>query len=522
MKIHAIDLLLIGLYFMMTLGIGYYAGRKNNSTGQYFLAGKSFPGWVIGISFIGTIISSVTFIGIPADSFKTAWFRFLPNLALPLVAIIAAHCFIPFFRRGTITSAYQYLSMRFGGSISYYAAAVFVVTQLVRTSIIAYLLSLLLSEITGWSFYGSLLAIVGFTAVYTIKGGFKAVIWTDVIQTFVLILAAFACIGFIIANVPGGLSTIFSDAIAHNKLSFLHDYDPGTATLVPVKSGFSLSEKTALMLILAGFIQYLGGQLNQESVQRWCSAKSAKEAKKSVYFMGIGCIPIWAFFQFLGTAIFVFFLYHPDGVASDIAGGVRKAEEIMPYFITQYLPVGLKGLTIAGALAAAMSTLSSCINATSMVIVRDFYKKIRVSETDERHDLKLARLLSVFVALLMIGGSVAIYLADTMTLTDLMITLTAIISSGVPGVFLAGMFTRRATLAGSWAGLFASLFFVVWVRLSPAAWFPDILRIDIFSYYVAIIGNLLSFSLACFFSKRHEKQNLSNLTVWDQSSTPLE
>ena len=522
MKIHAIDFLVIIVYFIITLGIGYYVGRKNKSTNQYFLAGKSFPGWVVGISFIGTIISSVTFMGIPADSFKTAWFRFLPNLALPVVAIIAAHFFIPFFRRGTITSAYQYLSLRFGTSISYYAAATFVLTQLMRTSVIAYLLALLLENITGWSFYSSLLAIVGFTAIYTIKGGFKAVIWTDVIQTFVLILAAFACIGFIIASVPGGLGTIFTDALAHHKLSFMHDYDQATASLTPVGMGFSFSEKTVLMLILAGFVQYLSGQLNQESVQRWCSVKSAGEARKSLYYMGFGCIPVWAFFQFLGTAIFVFFLYKSDSVAGEIARGVRKAEEIMPYFITAYMPIGLKGLTIAGALAAAMSTLSSCINATSMVIVKDFYKKIHRGETSDRHDLQLARLLSIVVALLMIGGSVAIYLADTMTLTDLVLTLTAIISSGVPGVFLAGMLTRRANLKGSWIGLLASLFFVIWVRLSPCDWFPEALRIDVFSYYVAIFGNIISFAFAYLLSKRAAKKELRDLTVWDQSSAPLE
>ena len=523
MKITLIDFFIIALYFAFTMAVGYFCGRGNKSTNQYFLAGGSFSGLVIGISFVGTLISSVTFIGIPADSFKTAWLRFVPNLAIPIVALMAARFFVPFFRRGTITSAYEYLALRFDGSVSFYAACAYIVTLLLRTSMIAYLLALLLGEIIGWGFYTSLLAIVGFTAVYTTKGGFTAVIWTDVIQTFVLVAAALACLVFIACSVPGGLGTIFTEALAHHKLSFAHDYDPATAALAPVAAGFSLSEKTALMLLLAGFVQYISVQLNQESVQRWCSAKSANDAKKSLYYMAAGCLPVWAFFQFLGTAIFVFFLYHPDAVAAGVLAGARKAESIMPYFISNHMPAGLKGLVIAGALAAAMSTLSSCINTTSMVLVRDIYHKLRRTPASDRHDLVLAKRLSIVIALMMIGGSIAIYLADTVTLTDMMLTLTAIIASGVPGIFLAGMLTRRASLRGAWAGLAASMFFVLWVKLSPLGWFPAALRLDVFSYYVAIIGNILSFGLAWLVGGRDRaKKEMNNLTVWNQGGAPLE
>jgi len=526
MKLSFLDLIVIAVYFTATLAIGYYSGRRSGSTGQYFLANKSFSGWAIGISFIGSIISSVTFIGIPADSFKTAWLRFIPNLALPLVALIAAWAFVPFFRRGTLTSAYEYLSRRFGGSISTYAAATFLLTQVVRTSVISYLLALLMVGITGWSFTLSLVIVVGVTTVYTVKGGIKAVIWTDVVQTFVLLLGVLACIGFIIHALPDGLATVFRDAYANHKLSVAHDFDSATKELVSVGVGFSLGEKTVLMLLVAGFVQYLSVQLDQSTVQRWCVATTAAEARRSVYVLGLGCIPVWALFQFLGTCLFVFYLHHPDSTSSAILAGTEKAESIVPYFISQNLPAGLRGMVIAGALAAAMSTLSACINSASMVIVDDFYRKLRNKEAEDGHYLKIAKWSSVLIALAMAAGAVGIYTTDTLTLTDLILTLTAVIASGVPGVFLAGMLTQRANIVGAWAGLCVSMVFVAWAKLSDAGMLPISFSLSVFAYYVAVIGNLISFSVAYLVSacagKKRTPRDLTNLTVWSQSKTSLE
>ena len=526
MKISLLDLVVIALYFAMTLAIGYFSGRRSSSTGQYFLANKSFSGWAIGISFIGSIISSVTFIGIPADSFKTAWLRFVPNLALPLVALLAAWAFVPFFRRGTLTSAYEYLARRFGGSISTYAAATFLITQVVRTSVISYLLALLLAGITGWSFGWSLVTVVGVTTIYTVKGGIKAVIWTDVVQTFVLLLGVIACIGFIIHALPEGLMTVFKDGWAHHKLSAAHDFDAATKTLEPVGLGFSLSEKTVLMLFVAGFVQYLSVQLDQSTVQRWCVATTAAEARRSVYVLGFGCIPVWGLFQFFGTCLFVYYLHFQDSLASAVLTGAEKAESIVPHFISQALPGGVRGVVIAGALAAAMSTLSACINSASMVIVNDFYRKLRRQAADDTHFLAVAKGTSVFIACCMAAGAAGIYMTDTLTLTDLILSLTALIASGVPGVFLAGMLTKRVNVVGAWAGLCVSMAFVLWVKLSQSGVLPAALSLNVFSYYVAVIGNVLSFSVAYVvsmsFGKDKAPRDLTNLTVWSQSKTSLE
>ena len=144
-----LDVVVLVAFFGVTLGMGFFFARKNNSTEEYFLGGRSFPGWAIGLSLLGTSISSITFIAFPADSFKTTWIRFLPHIMFPLVVLLSSFLFLPFFRRGTISSAYGYLSVRFGPSVSCYAALIFFLIQIIRTSTIVFLISLLMQTITG-------------------------------------------------------------------------------------------------------------------------------------------------------------------------------------------------------------------------------------------------------------------------------------------------------------------------------------------------------------------------------------
>ena len=519
------DIIILVFYFLSMITVGFYVGRKNKSTDQYFLGGKSYSGLVIGISFVGSIISSSTFLAIPADAFKTAWLRFVPNLAFPFIALIAAYFLIPFFRRGTITSSYQYLALRFGNSISAYAGIVFIITQLLRTSTIAYLLSLLVGEITGWGFTYSLLIIVGVTAIYTVKGGLNAVIWTDVIQAIILVIGGLVCVAIPILDHPNGLGGLISDAIAHNKFSF-YDLDPDSGTLVPTKWFGGFSEKTVFMIFLVGFIQFLNGQFDQSAVQRWCTAKSAKEARKSMFVLAASCLPIWALFQFIGICLFVFFLSRSDPTVSEILSGARKAEEILPYFIMQYLPVGLPGLVIAGAFAAGMSTLSAATNVASMVSTDDIYAKYINKNASDAQRLLLGKGFSIFYSAFMIIGALAIYKLDMLTLTDFMLAAGVVITIGVPSVFLGGMFTTRIHLRTIWIGVASALCFMFWVLLSnkQESPIPENLKISIPPYYASIIGNFLSLGIAYVISIFHKapSRNLENLTIWTQTREPLQ
>jgi SSS family solute:Na+ symporter len=522
MKLGIVDTSVLVIYFVSQIAIGLYVGRKNKSTDQYFLAGKSFSGVIIGISFIGSVISSSTFLAFPADAFKTAWLRFVPHFAFPVVTLLAAWLLVPFFRRGTITSAYQYLALRYGPSISTYAAVVFILMQLLRTSMIAYLLSLLVSEMTGWGFAWSLLLIVGVTALYTVKGGLKAVIWTDVIQTFVLLIGGVACIVFVFVHAPGGLGGVFSDAATHHKFSF-YDMD-GSGRLVPTKWVAGFSDKSVLMLFLIGCVSFLNLQFDQSTVQRWCSARTAADARRSMYVLGAGCVPVWGLFQFLGVCLFVFFLHHPDEVSGGVLSGLYKAERILPHFIMTHLSGGLAGLVIAGAFAAGMSTLSACINVSSMVAVNDVYVKYINKSAPDGVRLFFGKALSLAISALMIAGALLIYNMPMLTLTDFMLTAGVIFTIGIPSVFLAGMLTRRVDVAAVWPGVVIGMLFTAWILLGNSGRLPASLTLTMPSYYVSIFGNLLALGIALvlsFFLKPRPR-DLTNLTVWDQSGKPLE
>jgi SSS family solute:Na+ symporter len=513
-KLHPVDIVVIIVYFALTVAFALRISLRNKNADRYFLGGRDFPGWAIGISFVGAMISSVTFIALPADSFKTTWVRYIPYLGFPLLILISVYVFIPFFRRGTLTSAYQYLSLRFGPSISAYGACVFLAAQIIRTASVVYLMAVLMAALTGLSVEWSILIAGGITALYTVKGGFEAVIWTDVIQTFVLILGALVIIAVIVGNIPGGFWEILREAMAADKFS-IKDLNPATGALEPVATGFSFTEKTVTMLILVGLTQYIAGKLNQESVQRWCSSRSSREATKSMVVLGVCSLPIWAAFMFMGTALWVYYQHFPDETSLGILGGTLKAEGILPHFIITVLPPGLSGVVISAALAAAMSTLSSAINSGSMVLVHDLYKKYLVKTRDNRHYLRAGRLASLLVSALMVGGAFVFHLSDTKTLNDFTIIITAILGGGIAGMFLFGMLCRRGDARAVLAGIAATVAFTIYALLMQYGALPRVFD----PYYTAIIGNaimvVVCYAASWIFKTR--PRDLTNLTVWDRT-----
>lgn len=518
--IHFADWVVLVVYFVGIMAMGlHFSKRSRVSSDAYFLGGRSFPGWAIGISLIGTMISSVTFIAYPADSYKTAWVRFLPNLAFPIVVLISAYLFIPFFRRGTITSAYQYLSLRFGTSISVYAASVFLLSNLFRVATITYLAAMLLSAVVKLPVIWCIAIAGGFTAIYVVKGGVEAVVWTEVVQTLVLLCGAMMCIGFIVWILPGGLRQIISEATASGKLSF-RDLNPLTGTLEPIASGFSLTDKTGPMLILVGFVQYMGGKLDQITVQRWCSAKSAHEARKSMLVLGVASVPIWALFMFLGTCLWVYFQHYPTELSQAVLKGQAKAEEILPHYIVTVLPAGAAGLVIAAAIAAAMSTLGGCINAISMVWVRDLYQPHLVKGRGDKHYLRMGFLSSIVTSIVMMVGAYLFYKSNAKTFADLALIISALLGGGISGAFLLGMLTRIADLRAVFVGIVANAIFTLYslcVQFDLAPSYYDL-------YYTALIGNGITFAVGYLSARLRNvrpRSSLTNLTIWDQSKDAL-
>ena len=513
-----LDIVMLAGYLGCMALMGLWFSRKNTNTEEYFVGGRSFPGWAIGLSMVGTSISSVTFLAFPADAYKTGWLRFLPNLMLPVAVLIAAYVFLPFFRRGNLTTAYEYLEERFGPSIRVYAAFSFIIAQLFRVSIILYLISLVVHEMTGLDptlciFVGGVLV-----AFYTVIGGIDAVVWTDVVQTIVLVVGGLVCMVYIVAHLPGGLSEIFSVASEHGKFA-LAEVNNGVAQAP--SWALSFSEKTVTMMLLLGLMAYLTEYCsNQNIVQRYVAAKSTKEAKRAMFICTAASVPIWAFFMFLGTSLYVYYQAFPDPRAVEMLTGVRKAEQVLPYFIMTQLPPGVAGLVIAAALAAAMSSLDSSINAISTVGVVDIYRRHMVKTQADRHYLKVAWGIATFAAVFMIGGAIVLAKIETKTLQDTAAIITSLLAGGMLGVFFIGFFTRRGDARAVWLGIACSFTFTLWTVVAKYRpdMLPDALAVPFDLYYTGLLGNLIMFGVgyAGGVLLPTKPRDLKRLTIWDQ------
>lgn len=494
MLLGELDLAVLCGYMLLITGIGLYFAGKNTNTEEYFVGGRSFSGWIIGLSLVGTSISSITFLAYPGDAFKTAWLRFVPNLMLPVGVLIAAIYFLPFFRRGRITSAYEFLQQRFGTSVRVYGAIAFLVGQLARISMILYLLSLVIHEISGLNVEACILIGGIFVAFYTIIGGIDAVVWTDVLQTVVLVAGGLACFWIIVDALPGGLNQIIDVAQSHGKLSFSELKD---GNLQPVSWDFSLHEKTVPMMLLIGLSAWLTEySSNQNVIQRYCASKSSDEARKAMLVCVISSLPIWAFYMFLGTSLFAFFQQFPSSAATEMLHGSRAAEQILPYFIMNHMPAGFAGLVIAAALAAAMSSLDSSINAISAVWVVDIYRPHLRPNRSDIHYLKAAWLAATVTALVMVIGAESLAHSTSKTLQDTATILASLLAGGMLGLYLLGFFTQTGKAGAVWIGIVCTALFTGWTVLSKHDLVPSGLSVPFDLYYTGVIGNLIMFAVS--------------------------
>ena len=490
MHLSPVDLAVLVTYFGMMLGLGAYFSRKNTTTEQYFLGNRNFSGWVIGLSLVGTSISSITFLAYPGDAFKTNWLRFLPNLMLPIAVIVAAAWFLPRLRKSNAVTAYEFLETRFGPIVRSYGAIAFLFAQTARVSMVLYLISLVLQTITGLPATYCVLIAGFFVAAYTIMGGIEAVIWTDVIQTIVLIAGGLFCIGSIVIAIPGGLGTILETAWAADKLS-VGDFTANgyqSASWLP-----ALTEKTALMMLLIGLISWLTEySSNQNTVQRFCASRSESEARKALFICAAVSLPTWAFFMFLGTALWVFFGNFPAELATGILEGKNKAEEILPYYIIHHLPVGLVGLVLAAAIAAAMSSLDSSINAMATVATHDLYRRFSVKERSDAHYLRFARWFTTGSSLLMMAGALYLIDASTSTLQDTATIITALFAGGLLTIYLIGFFSKRCSTIHISLGIAATMLYTGWTLLAS----DNVAPYPFDLYYTGLIGNIVMFVVA--------------------------
>ena len=497
------NIAVVVLFLFAMAGMGVYFLKRNNSSEEYFLGGRKIPGWALGLSMVGTSISSITFLALPAAAFVLDYRQLTPNLFMPVAALIACWIFIPFFRRGLKTTAYEYLESRYGTGIRIYAALYSLLGQLLRLAIILYLVVLPLSEMLDISESTAILAFGVITCFYTVFGGIEAVVWTDVVQTVILLGGGLLCVAAVAFQLPGGLPQILEIGMEYDKFS-----------LGPLD--FSFSERTFWVMSLIGFIGFISEfSSNQNVVQRYIAAPTLREARKATLICIVMSLPTWIFFFFIGTCLFVFYKVHPS---AEVAA--MKPDDVLPHFILTEIWPGVGGVIIAACLAAAMSSLSSSINAVSTIWTIDFLRLIR-HKSEDRFELVNAKLASGFAGLFMIAGAWAISLIPRESVYDLGTILAALFCSAGLTPFMLGFFTTRVGNKAILFGMWTALLFSIYNILNYFGCLPVELRWNIHIYMAGVVCNLvmliasLGYSL---FRPAPVTERLTGLTVWTLES----
>ncbi|NOY59050.1 MAG: sodium/solute symporter [Calditrichaeota bacterium] len=449
------DIFAIILYFVGIIGVGVWTTKKIKVSEDFFIGGRSMPGWAVGISLLGTAISSVTFLAYPGTAFAGNWSRLLPGLMLPIAAFAGIIFFVVFYRRSGFVSAYEYFEKRFGVWGRSYASFVYVLFAIYRVGTVLFLLALPLRVLTGWNL-PSIIVVVGIlVTLYTLMGGLEAVIWTDVVQTILLVLGGLFTVAIIFSKVDGGMFGVLKYAADAGKFK------------VTTSWNFDLTRDTFWMFTITGIIGNIQEfSTDQIKIQRYLAPSTDKEAKRATLVVGLGCIPVWALFMFVGTCIWVFYQHH----IGLLPAGLR-ADEVYPHFILTQLPEGLGGFVIAAVMAAAMSTIDSGMNAGATVVTVDWYKKFFVKDRDDKHYLTMGRVFTLFLGGLGIFAAYELSLMNTKTFLDLAFFFGAVFSAGLGGFFLLGFFFKRANSQGAKIGVAAGVIMILWLTASNLATF---------------------------------------------------
>ena len=444
---HIIDIIVFLLFTGGVVAFGCSFFKKKGTSEEFTSAGRSLPGWVVGMSIFATYVSSISYLGYPGKAFSGDWNAFVFSLSIPIASYFAARYFVPFYRSQDSISAYSFLENRFGPWARIYASSCYLLTQIARTGSILYLLALPMNVLLGWHIQTIIVVTSVAIVLYSMLGGMKAVIWTEAIQGIILIGGALVCMFILLFDMPGGPVQTFSIAMEDGKFSL-------------GSFGSSLSESTFWVCLIYGIFTNLQNYgIDQSYVQRYHTAKNEKEAKFSALFGGYLFIPVSAVFFMIGTGLYAFYKVHP-GILPDGVG----ADYVFPFFIVNELPVGLTGLLIASIFAAGMSTIATSVTSSSTIILTDSYQRFR-KHAGNRERMLVLKLSSVGVGVA--GILVAFAFMSVQSALDAWWALASIFSGGMLGLFLLGYISKKARNFDAVLGVVCGVILVCWIVISP-------------------------------------------------------
>lgn len=452
-----LDAAVLLAYLVGTTALGMWLGRDQKDARDYFVADRAIPWWAILFSVVATETSALTFISIPGLAYLADLSFLQVALGYLVGRIVIAFTLLPRYYQGELVTAYALLQRRFGVATRRFASIIFMVTRAFGDSVRVFATAIPIALIIGpvidpkYLTPVSILILGVFTIIYTYHGGMRAVVWTDVLQTFVYLFGGIAALWLIGRGVDGGWSAIFSDAAARGKLNVIDTY-----------AGVDRAHTLWAGLIGGAFLSMASHGADQLIVQRLLASSSLRDARRSLIGSGIAVILQFTLFLIIGIGLFAYY----EGRT------FARPDEIFPRFIVEAMPPGLTGLVIAAILAAAMSTVSGALNSLSAATTHDIYLPLTRRRADDPGVLRIGKIFTLVWAVILVGGAL-MYRAQGTPVVVVALSVASFTYGALLGGFFLGMLWQRAiqrdAILGMGVGI-AAMTLVVFAKPLSAAY----------------------------------------------------
>ncbi len=474
MGLNTLDLVVIGCYLAGVTLFGLRFRSRKQTLKGYFLADNAIPWWAISLSIVAAETSTLTVISVPGLAYDKD-FSFLQLVIGYLIGrAVVSFVLIPQYFRGELVTAYQLIERRFGQRLRTLTAGVFLITRAAAEGVRVFAVAIVVRVALGGLLMGvsdferdlvAIAIVTVLTLLYTLKGGLKAAIWTDVMQQTVYVAGTIIGLVTILHLVPGGWATVREVAGQAGKFRVM-DFTLDWTTKYTLWSG----------VIGGAFLTTASHGTDQLIVQRLLAARSEWQAKIALLSSGVVVLFQFSLFLMIGAMLFVFYRIFPPAVA------FTRSDRIFPVFIVDHMPHGVSGLLIAAILAAAMSNLSAALNSLSSTSIVDFYMRLRPLSSEIRR-IWVSRAAMVAWALVLFG--LALVARHGGRVIEVGLTIAAVAYGGMLGVFLLGVLTRRASERGAMLGMICGLALNLYLWLFTGV---------AFTWYV-VLGSVTTFAV---------------------------
>ncbi len=469
-----LDYTIFGSYLFISVLIGLWFVKGQESLNDYFLAGRNMNRFVVAMTILAALFSGISYLAGPAEVYTSGFGFALVLLSFFIATPFTAIWVLPHFYNSRYFTAYHFLEDRFSLSVRLLASGLFIFRVSLWLAAATYAPALALKEVTGLPLWFTIVCTGMVTTIYTVLGGMKAVIWTDVMQLVVLFGGQVIIMGVALSKIPGGLGIVFETNLVDHRFDLNFSFDP--------------RERVTFWAAIIGgaFLSLVQMATDQVSVQRYLTAGSLRDAQRSLWIKLWLVLPVLVVFYGSGLVLYAFYKVHGDPLA---LGQIARADQILPYFVVTQLPVGLPGLLIAAIFAASMSTVSAGVNSLTSATLCDFYQTLsRKAPLSEHALLARARWYTLFYGVMVTVLAFAIAGMKT-NLVESVNAIIGLVGGPLLGLFLLGIFTKRTDTRGALIGClsgFAVLLFFFFYK-TPAA--PGMVPTPIVSFlWLTMIG----------------------------------